>query len=509
MLERRSSGILLHITSLPSKYGIGDFGPEAYRFVDFLAAAGQNYWQILPLNHTTAKTGYSPYNCFSAFAGNPLLISPDLLHRDGLLTRREIQDVPRFPPDTADFDKASSYKAELLDRAFERFLAKGKPAGYEVFTREHQAWLDAYAAFVAIKRHFRGRPWCDWPAAMRDFGLRISDYGLESSLAANPPSAIINSQWVERERFLQYIFYKQYLDLKHYCNDRGVQVAGDIPIYVAYDSADVWSHPDLFKLNRSKRPRFIAGVPPDYFSRTGQLWRNPVYDWQRMEETNFHWWMQRLRHNLRLFDFVRIDHFRGLVAYWEVLANQKTAVHGKWVQAPHAEFFRELFRQVPSAAIFAEDLGYITADVREVVNRYNFPRMVVLQFAFGGSAQNPHLPHNHVENSIVYTGTHDNNTTRGWFEHEIGGSARKHLFEYLGRRVATADISWELMREAMQSVAHVAIIPMQDILNLGSPARMNTPAKRSGNWLWRMRPGQTTARLADKLRKLTETCGRA
>jgi 4-alpha-glucanotransferase len=297
--------------------------------------------------------------------------------------------------------------------------------------------------------------------------------------------------------------------VKRYANEQGVQVVGDIPIYVAYDSADVWSHPELFKLNRSKRPRFVAGVPPDYFSRTGQLWGNPVYDWSQLERTNFQWWMQRLKHNLLLFDLVRVDHFRGFVAYWEVPANQKTAIHGKWVQVPHGRFFRELFRQIPFGAIFAEDLGYITADVREVVNRHNFPRMVVLQFAFGGSAHNLHMPHNHVENSIVYTGTHDNNTTRGWFDLELKGPSRKRLFEYLGRKVAPADITWELMRMAMGSVAKIAIIPMQDVLGLGAAARMNTPAGKDGNWRWRMRPGVTTARLADRLRRLTETYGRA
>ncbi len=497
MLRRRSSGILLHVTSLPSRYGIGDFGPEAYKFVDFLKAAGQNYWQLLPLNHTAAQTGYSPYNCFSAFAGNPLLISPDLLYRDGLLTRSEIQAPPRSPSDTVDYKKAAPYKQGLLDKAFERFRGREEPADYEAFTWEHRAWLDAYATFVALKRHFKGRQWCDWPAAVRDRkenALR----SLEEQL----------SEPMDRERFLQYIFYRQYLDLKRYCNERGVQVAGDVPIYVAYDGADVWSHPELFKLNRSRRPRAVAGVPPDYFSRTGQLWGNPVYDWQQLEQTEFHWWIQRMKHNLFLFDFVRIDHFRGLVAYWEVPANQKTAIRGKWVQVPHGKFFRELFRQIPFAAIFAEDLGYITADVREVVNRYNFPRMVVLQFAFGGGAQNLHMPHNHVENSIVYTGTHDNNTTRGWFDHELKGERRKHLFEYLGCKVAPADISWELMRVAMCSVAKIAIIAMQDVLGLGAEARMNTPAGTDGNWQWRMRPGQTTASLARRLKELTALYGR-
>jgi 4-alpha-glucanotransferase len=510
MLRRRSSGILLHITSLPSRYGVGDFGPAAYKFADFLQAAGQNYWQILPLNHTTAETVFSPYNCFSAFAGNPLLISPDLLRQQGLLTKKEIGDPPRFPTDTVDYKRASSYKDKLLDAAFNRFQRNGRPADYEAFTQEHCKWLDPYAAFVALRRQLKGRLWCDWPAALRDFGSQISGLGLEKALLANPQSAIINPQSVERERFIQYLFYRQYRALKRYCNERGIQVMGDIPIYVAYDGADVWSHPELFKLNRSKKPRFQAGVPPDYFSATGQLWRNPVYDWQQMERTGFHWWMRRMKHNLFLFDLVRIDHFRGLVAYWEVPAGQETAVRGKWVPVPHGKFFDELFRQMPFPPVFVEDLGYITADVREVVARYGLPRMSVLQFAFGGeSARNVHMPHNHAVNSIVYTGTHDNNTTRGWFQRELRGPARKRLFEYLGCTVTAREVPWELMRVAMRSVARIAIVPMQDVLSLGAEARMNDPAVRQGNWRWRMRPGQTTRQLAGKLRKLAEMSGRA
>jgi 4-alpha-glucanotransferase len=509
MLRRRSSGILLHVTSLPSKYGVGDFGPDAYKFANFLQAAGQNYWQILPLNDTTAETGFSPYNCFSAFAGNPLLISPERLRQEGLLTKKEIGDPPRFPADAVDYKRASSYKDKLLDAAFERFQSNGRPADYEAFTQEHRAWLDPYAGFVALRRRFKGRLWCDWPKAWRDFGLRISDCGLEKALAANPKSAIINPQSVERERFIQYVFYRQYLALKRYCNERGIQVMGDMPIYVAYDSADVWSHPELFKLNRSKKPRFQAGVPPDYFSKTGQLWRNPVYDWRQMQRTHFRWWMQRMKHNLRLFDLVRIDHFRGLVAYWEVPAGHETAARGKWVRAPHEKFFKELFRQIPSPAIFVEDLGYITANVREAVARYGFPRMSVLQFAFSGDpARNPHAPHNHAVNAIVYTGTHDNNTTRGWFEKELTGPGKERLLECVGHSVSSKTVSWELMRLAMNSVAKIAVIPMQDVLSLGAEARMNNPAIHKGNWLWRMRPGRTTCRLTDRLRKLAETSGR-
>ncbi|OHB67518.1 MAG: 4-alpha-glucanotransferase [Planctomycetes bacterium RBG_13_62_9] len=515
-MRRRSSGILLHVTSLPSPYGIGDLGPAAYTFADFLQAAGQNYWQMLPLNHTTAMTRYSPYNCFSAFAGNPLLISPDLLYQAGYLMKAELKDPPRFPADRVDYACVARYKGTILESAFRRFGANRKPADYELFLREHSSWLEPYAAFVALKRHFKGRRWCDWPAGWRDFGVRVSDSGLEKALAANPQSdlsdesAIINPQWIEQERFFQYVFYRQYMDLKRYCGTQGVLIAGDVPIYVAYDSADVWSHPDLFKLTAARKPRFQAGVPPDYFSKTGQLWRNPVYDWQRMEQTHFRWWMQRIKHNLLLFDLVRIDHFRGLIAYWEVPGAHETAMRGKWVQVPHGKFFAELFRQVPFPALFVEDLGYITADVREAVAKYNFPRMSVLQFAFGGDpAHNPHMPHNVAENSIIYTGTHDNNTARAWFEKDLTRPGRERLFEYFGCKVSAEEVPWELIRVAMGSVAKLAIIPMQDVLGLGAQARMNTPAKSNGNWQWRMRPGETTARLAERLRTLTAAYGRA
>ncbi len=499
MLRRRSSGILMHITSIPSKYGVGDFGPEAYKFVDFLKAGGQNYWQILPLNHTAARTGYSPYNCFSAFAGNPLLISPDLLYRDGLLTRAEISEPPDFSAETVDYDKASSYKDKLLAAAFERFRRAARSSDWQEFMEKHAGWLEPFASFVALRRHFKGRTWSNWPAAIRDGKTAVLE-AVKDKL----------HEPIERERFLQYMFYRQYLRLKHYCNEQGIQAVGDIPIYVAYDSADVWSRPDLFKLTRSKKPRFIAGVPPDYFSETGQLWGNPVYDWRRMAETNFDWWIRRMKHNLLLFDFVRIDHFRGFVAYWEVPASHKNAIRGKWVQAPHEQLFRELFRQIPFAAIFTEDLGHITADVREVVARYQLPRINVLQFAFDGDpARNPHMPHNHVENSIVYTGTHDNNTTRGWFDKELNSQSRRRLFDYLGHKVSARDISLELMRVAMRSVARIAIIPMQDVLGLGAKARMNFPAKMEGNWRWRMRSGQITAGRARWLRNLTAAYGRA
>ncbi|UCD50258.1 MAG: 4-alpha-glucanotransferase [Phycisphaerales bacterium] len=498
MLKQRSSGILMHITSVPSPFGIGDFGPATYAFVDFLEKAGQNCWQILPLNHTTSSTGHSPYSCYSAFAGNPLLISPVLLRRAGLVPKEALAGWPRFPAERVDFQKVAAAKRSLLKMAFERFQASRRPAGYDTFCTEHRRWLEPFATYVALKRHFRGRCWSDWPAALRD----------------RKPGALTAActqfrEAIERERFLQWVFYTQFLELKTYCHDRGIQLIGDLPIYVTYDSADVWSHPEVFKLTRSKRPRFIAGVPPDYFSKTGQLWGNPVYDWDYARATGFDWWMRRMRHNLLLFDLVRIDHFRGLVAYWEVPAGHKTAQGGRWVDAPADEFMSTLFRHLPAAAIFAEDLGYITADVREVVAQYHLPCMRVLHFALGGDpARNPHMPHNHIANAIVYTGTHDNNTTRGWFEKELTAPDRKRLAHYLGRRVTAKDVAWEMARVAMASVAKLAIIPMQDVLGLGATARMNHPAKTTGNWRWRMRDGQLSASLARRLRELTALHGR-
>ena len=498
MLKQRSSGILMHLTSVPSPFGIGDLGPTTYRFVDFLRQAGQNAWQILPLNHTTSHTGHSPYSCFSAFAGNPLLISPILLQRTGLLDKKALQNPPRFPKESVDFAKVSAYKRTLLETAFQRFQAAPRPSDYEVFCARHRDWLEPFAAFVALKRHLKGRVWTDWPTGLRDRKSR--------ALATMTEQL---GEVIERERFLQYAFYTQLFALRDYCREQGVQVIGDLPIYVVHDSADVWSHPELFKLTRSKRPKFIAGVPPDYFSKTGQLWGNPVYDWDRVQATGFDWWMQRMRHNLRLFDMVRIDHFRGLVAYWQVPAGHKTAERGKWVDAPCEAFLNTLFRQAPNAAIFAEDLGYITADVREVVAKYCLPCMRVLQFALGGDpACNPHMPHNHVANAIVYTGTHDNNTTRGWFEKDLGAAARRRLTQYMGHRVTSKDASWDLIRVAMASVARLAIVPMQDVLGLGASARMNHPARSQDNWRWRMADKRLTTSLARRLKEITELHGR-
>lgn len=498
MLRKRASGILLHITSLPAQYGIGDLGPEAYKFVDFLVKSKQNYWQVLPLNYTTPQTAHSPYNCSSAFAGNPLLISPQSLYRDSFLSKEDLKAQPSFSRNRAEYGKAAAYKKRLFDSVFGRFQNRSASKEYKTFKAENSFWLEDFTTFISLQKHFHKRSWQAWPRQIRDRKSK--------DLAAIRKQ--LNEE-IERQSFLQYVFYKQWGDLKRYCVQSGIQVIGDIPIYVTYDSPDVWAHPELFKLDLYKRPRYIAGVPPDYFSRTGQLWGNPVYDWESLKKTGYHWWMERIKHNVKIFDIVRIDHFRGLIAYWQVSANHKTAKKGMWVDGPKDDFFKVLLRRFPSAPIIAEDLGYITADVKEVIEKYELPTMKVLQFAFDGDPSgNPHIPHNHIENCIVYTGTHDNNTTKGWFVKDATRTQKKRLSEYLGQKVSSTQINEQLIRLAMSSVARLSIIPAQDLLGLPASARMNRPAVSKGNWLWRLRPGELDATISGKLRQLTQMYAR-
>lgn len=498
MIKERASGVLLHVTSLPSKYGVGDFGPEAYKFVDFLVEGAQKYWQVLPLNCTTARTGHSPYNCLSAFAGNPLLISPQLLYQRGLLTKRRLSDVPSFSQTTVEYNKVAAWKESLWETAFRRFRNMPRPSDYDRFCTENAFWLEDFAVFVALRHHYRGRPWCDWPTQIRDRGKK--------TLEAAKKKLHDDIEW---QNFLQYTFYKQWRDLRKYCSDRGINVIGDIPIYVTYNSPDVWAHVKIFELDRSKRLRFQAGVPPDYFSRTGQLWGNPVYDWNALKNSGYRWWIERLKQNLILFDTVRIDHFRGFMAYWQVPARHRTALRGKWVDGPKSHFFDVLLRHFPDAPIVAEDLGHITPDVRQVIKKYDFPSMKVLQFAFAGNPHdNTHIPHNHIRNSVVYTGTHDNNTTRGWFETEASAHAKKRLFEYLGKRVPLSRIHWEFVRMAMGSTANLCVIPAQDLIGLPAEARMNCPSRKRGNWLWRLPNRKLGAAAARKLRNLTSVYAR-
>ena len=451
---RRGSGILCHITSLPSSYGIGDMGPAAYRFVDFLAETKQSYWQILPLNPTDPVFGNSPYHSISAFACNPLLLSPELMVHEGWLTEEDIASVPHFPKGQVDYDAAIAYKERFFQLAYQRFGESTHHYDHERFCSENAGWLDDCALFVALSNHLEGDVWSDWPHEIRD----RKPEALESASRELKDT-------IEREKFFQYLFHQQWTALKRYCNDRGVQIIGDMPIYVDYNSVDLWANPELFKLDDEKKPYVVAGVPPDYFSATGQLWGNPVYRWDMLKERRYDWWVRLMRQNLRLFDFVRVDHFRGLVAYWEVPATENTAINGTWIEAPVVDLFNELTKRFPLLPIIAEDLGLITPDVREVIQRFELPGMKILLFAFGEDLpSHPYIPHNLVKNCLIYTGTHDNNTVRGWFEGEATPEEKRRLFDYLGRKVSADEIHWELTRLAMMSVANVAIIPMQDIL---------------------------------------------
>ncbi len=489
---------MLHITSLPSSYGIGDLGAWAYRLADFLTETRQGFWQILPLNPTDPALGNSPYYSPSAFANNTMFISPAFLIKNGLLEKTDIEHLPPFQNERVNYYEAAAYKKKLFHKAYERFKINNNKSEYEKFCSGNSYWLEDFTLFVVLKKHFHGKVWSEWIPEIRDRKQETLQMLKKQ-----------HQEKIELEKFLQYLFSQQWSSLKNYCNRRDIQIIGDMPIYVCYDSADVWANPDLFKLNENKHPAFVAGVPPDYFSKTGQLWGNPVYQWKRLKETGYNWWIQRIKHNLNLYDMVRVDHFRGFVGYWEIPSGEKTAINGRWVEAPAGDFFTTLQKRFSHLPFIAEDLGIITDDVREIMRRFEFPGMKVLQFAFGGDVSaNPYAPHNHIKNCVVYTGTHDNNTTKDWFERDAAKEERENLFRYLGREVSSENIAWEFIRLAMMSVADMVIIPMQDILELGEEARMNKPATTEGNWQWRLLPEQLTPALAQKLREVTEIYGR-
>lgn len=498
-MKHRTSGILTHISSLPSGFGIGDFGPDAYRFADFLARTGQSVWQVLPLTPTDPGFGNSPYSSISAFAGNHLFISPELLLEEGLLEKKDLSCCPKFPERSVKFTAVIRFKNMLLWKAYENFRqGHSKNRNYLDFCRQNKGWLDDYALFVALKKAFGGKTWNEWPKELRD---RRKD----ALVAATGKYR----DKINEQKFLQFIFNKQWNKLRKYCNERSVKLVGDIPIYVSFDSADVWKNPEVFKLDKKKKPLYVAGVPPDYFSRTGQLWGNPVYNWARLKKDGFSWWIDRIAHNLRMFDLIRIDHFRGLVAYWEVPSRNKTAKHGKWARVPAEEFFTVLKKRFPSLPIIAEDLGFITDDVREIIRRYNLPGMKILQFAFlSDEPDYSYLPHNIPVNCVVYTGTHDNNTTRGWYEHDLNRKARRNLEAYIGKKVNPQNVSWALIRLAMATVADMVITPMQDILSEGANARMNMPSVMKGNWSWRFRRHDITLSMEKMLRNFTVIYGR-
>jgi 4-alpha-glucanotransferase len=497
--EGRTAGILLHITSLPGRFGIGDLGPEAHRFADWLHDAGQQWWQVLPLNPTDPGHDNSPYRSVSAFAISPLLISPEALHADGLLVDADIADIsrsPRFRASRTHYTEAAAWKERLLDLAFHRFRPT---AAYRRFCAEHADWLDNYALFTTLKRKFDGIAWADWPSRLRDCNA--------SALAE---IAEVFKHDLDRERFIQFVAFRQWHALRARCEALGIRILGDLPFYVDHDSADVWANPSLFKLGPDRRPRFVAGVPPDRFSKTGQLWHCPVYDWRALGRSNYAWLLTRVGHNLKLFDRVRIDHFRGLVAYWRIPARKPDPARGRWVKAPAVRFLTALRRSFPDLPFVAEDLGLITPAVTAARDRFGLPGVRVLLFAFDHDpAASPHAPQNVPANYIYYTGTHDNNTVRGWLECDAGAGGRRRAERCLGERLTVNRTATAFARAVFESRAAIAILPLQDVLGLGAEARMNHPGTTSGNWEWRLTRGQLTRAGAHNLRRLVETCGRA
>ena len=497
-MDQRCSGVLLHITSLPSKYGIGDLGPAAYAFADILAEAGQKYWQILPLNPIDGANGNSPYFSNSAFASSALLISPERLRDEEVLLPEDLPEYDTKDPHAVDYDSVVEFKRPLLDKAYQRYQAFGVKDDFEMFCEAQAGWLDDFALFIALKEEFGGKIWIEWPQELRDRDAK-------AILAAKEKHAAR----MGKEKFIQYMIRRQWKALKAYCNQKGIKVIGDIPIYVSYDSVDVWVSPRIFKLDNEKKQRVVAGVPPDYFSDTGQLWSNPVYDWEVLKAEGYFWWIERMRHTLSCYDIVRIDHFRGLVQYWEVPAGEETAINGQWQEVPTYDLLDTMIEKLPEFPVLAEDLGIITDDVREVMKHYSFPGMRILQFAFGeDDNDHPYLPHNYVKNCIAYPGTHDNNTMRGWLECESTEAERKRLLRYMNRKEPGQDIVWDIIRLLISSVADTVIIPAQDVLGLGGEARMNKPQTTNGNWDWRMAPGEWTNDHTRKLRELTEAYGR-
>ncbi|MBC8284126.1 MAG: 4-alpha-glucanotransferase [Nitrospinae bacterium] len=490
----RQSGILLHVTCLPSKFGVGDMGPEAYRFVDFLNQAGQKVWQVLPLNPTTV--GDSPYFSPSAFAGNFLLVSPEKMVEEGWLQASDIELDHSFSDEKVAFGEVGKLKRRYLKTAFER--ASNLNDNYENFCNENSFWLEDYSLFMALKEFYGGAAWVDWPPEIR---------GREEHSVIKFKEQL--QQDINFEKFVQYIFFEQWKNLKEYCNDQGIKIFGDLPIYVTHDSSDVWANPEIFKLDDKGNPLVVAGVPPDYFSKTGQLWGNPVYDWDALKRDAYNWWMERIRFTLGIMDVMRIDHFRGFIAAWEVPAGEKTAEKGCWFSVPGAEFFPGVLEEFPNAFIVAEDLGVITDEVRDLMRDCDFLGMKILVFAFDSDLKtNPYLPHNHSENSVVYTGTHDCNTVRGWFENDLTKQQKKNLFKYLGKEISAEEVSGELIKQALMSPSYLSILPMQDVLGLEESARFNFPGTTKSNWEWRLLKSSLTRELADHLSFLVDEFGR-
>jgi 4-alpha-glucanotransferase len=489
MKFERSAGVILHPTSLPGPFGIGDLGPIALHWVDFLAQSGCSLWQVLPLG----PTGYgdSPYQCFSAFAGNPYLVSPEALQQDGLLSDADLSNRPPFPADRVDYGMVIPWKLTLLDKAHQAY-EDTRPASLrlelEQFESEQADWLVDFALFMALKEYHGGASWVTWAPPLRDRQPQALEEA-RSKLATT----------IRRQVFRQFVFFRQWGRLRQLAHALGLQIIGDIPIFVAHDSADVWANRGLFYLNADGMPTVVAGVPPDYFSATGQLWGNPLYRWEAHKATRYDWWLKRLRAVLSLVDVVRLDHFRGFSGYWEVPGTAKTAVKGRWVKGPGADLFKAVQAALGELPVIAEDLGVITPDVDALREQFDLPGMKILQFAFASVPEDPFLPHNYPPNCVVYTGTHDNDTVRGWYE-RVDEEERSFYRRYMGRD--GSDVSWDLIRGVWGSVAVFALAPLQDFLSLGNEARMNYPGNPAGNWTWRAPAWAFETSLADRIKEI-------
>jgi 4-alpha-glucanotransferase len=497
----RASGILLHPTCFPNSFGVGDFGPAAFEFVDFLQEAGQKLWQVLPLN----PTGYgdSPFQCFSAYAGNHLLISLEKLQANGILEASDFRDAPDFPQCFVDFGRVIPWKTRLLNKAARTFLsgARGEERrAFDEFCAKTAAWLPDFALFMACKQEQGGISWNQWPAKI----TQRNSGAVEAARDRLQEEILAVEYW-------QFEFFRQWKEVQAHAHKAGIRIVGDLPIYVALDSADVWTNREYFQLSDDGQPLKIAGVPPDYFSATGQRWGNPIYRWDRLQETGYRWWIERFRAALHLYDAVRIDHFRGFEAYWEIAGDASTAIDGRWVKGPGADFFSALEREFRDLPIIAENLGVITPEVESIRERFRFPGMAILQFAFGKDPQGPSFrPHNYSRELAAYTGTHDNDTTVGWWI-SSGATDSTRTAEDVAKERAFASsylnledqpIHWVMIRTVFASIADLAIIPLQDVLGLGSEARMNLPGTASGNWRWRFRPGVLTSEIAGRLREM-------